>query len=366
MNIRTNAGRCLLLLVTTSLLLIPFSAVIPLASAEDAPAVLAEINKLSPLQRKERLIAAAKKERKVVYYASGNVRDNQALVTGFKKRYPFLDVEYSGGGGSKVVQRTQTEFLAKHYVLDVVNSNAFRIPTLLTTGVLGSYRSPHEKNLIKALLDPGGRFSPLYTTAIVIGYNTALLSPKEAPKGYADLINPRWKGDQMALDTEAHSWFMGILGIVGEKEGLDYSRKLAAQGLVRRRGHTLMTQLLAAGEFKIQIESYLHTFIGLKQKGAPISYVVTDPLILRPPSVVGLAKKAPHPHAAALFIDFLLSPGGGQKVFADQRRWPANRKAATKFTVKGVKTWAPNLDEWLPRQKEVLEKFDQIFGAKAR
>ena len=360
-----SARMCLFLLVNI-IFFFGISTVAPTASAKDAPEVLAEINKLSASQRQERLIAGAKKEGKVVYYASGNVRDNQKMVTAFKKRYPFLDVEYSGGGGSRIVQRTLTEFLAKHHVLDVANSNAFRIPPLITYGVFGRYESPHHRNLIKALLDPNRRFSPLYTTALVIGYNTAEVKPKDAPKSYTDLIKPRWKGRQMALDTEAHSWFMGILGTMGEKEGLEYSRRLAAQGLVRRRGHTLMTQLLAVGEFNVMIESYLHTFIKLKEKRAPIDYVVPDPLILRPPSAVGLLQKAPHPHAAALFIDFLLSPDGGQKVFAAQRRWPANMKASSKFTVKGVKTWAPNLDEWLPRQKEVLEKFDKIFGAQAR
>ncbi len=176
----------------------------------------------------------------------------------------------------------------------------------------------------------------------------------------------RWKGRKMALDTEAHSWFMGILGIMGEEKALKYARRLAAQGLVRRRGHTLMSQLLIVGEYSIQVEAYLHTLIKLKQKGAPLNYVITDPLILRPPSAIALAKKAPHPHAAALFLEYMLSPEGGQKIFAAQSRWPANLKTPTKFKLKGVNIWAPALDEWLPKQAEVLEKFDKIFGAKAR
>jgi len=63
----------------------------------------------------------------------------------------------------------------------------------------------------------------------------------------------RWKGRKMVLDTEAHSWFMGILGIIREKKALDYARRLAAQGLVRRRAHTLMSQLLIVGEYSIQV-----------------------------------------------------------------------------------------------------------------
>jgi iron(III) transport system substrate-binding protein len=336
------------------------------ASAKDAPEVLAEINKLSPAQRQERLIAGAKKEGKVVYYGSGDVKDNQDIVNGFKKRYPFLEVEFSGGGGSKVIQRARTEFLAKHYVLDVVNANAFRMPGLLTSEALGRYESIHERDLEDSLKDPKGRFMPLYTTALVIGYNLTQIPRDKAPKSYRDLIDPKWKGRQMALDTEAHSWFMGILGTMGEKEALEYSRKLAAQGLIRRRGHTLLTQLLIVGEFNIQVEAYLHSLLNLKEKGAPIDYIAPNPLLLRPPSAVGLTKKAPHPHAAALFIDYMLSPDGGQKIFADQKRWPANNKTPTEFTVKGVKTWAPELDYWLPKQKEVLDKFDEVFGSGAR
>jgi iron(III) transport system substrate-binding protein len=354
------------ILLNASAFFLALSVVVSVASAKDAPEVLAEINKLSPSQRQERLVAGAKKEGKVVYYGSGDVKDNQDIINGFKKRYPFLEVEFSGGGGSKVIQRTRTEFLAEHFVLDVVNANAFRMPALLTAGVLGRYESIHEKDLDAALKDPKDRFMPIYTTALVIGYNSAQIPRDKAPKSYLDLLDPQWKNHQMALDTEAHSWFMGILGTMGDKEALEYCRKLAAQGLIRRRGHTLLTQLLIVGEFNIQIETYLHSLLHLKEKGAPIDYIAPNPLFLRPPSVVGLAKKAPHPYAAALFIDYMLGPDGGQKIFAHQKRWPANNKTPTNFTVKGVKTWAPDLDVWLPKQKEVLNKFDEVFGSRAR
>lgn len=336
------------------------------ASAKDAADVLAELKQLSPSERKRQLLAGARKEGKVVYYGSGNVRDNQELIRGFKKSYPFIEVEYSGGGGSRVVQRTHTEFVAKHYVVDVVNANAFRMPTLLKLGVLGKYESPHQRDLAKELVDPKGVLSPLYTTAIAIGYNTAQVKPQQVPKSYSDLLKIEWKGRKMALDTEAHSWFMGILGTMGEKKGLQYARRLAAQELIRRRGHTLMAQLLAVGEYVIQVEAYLHVLIGLKQKGAPVNYVITDPVILRPPSALALAKKAPHPHAAALFIDYMLGPDEGQEIIAGQDRWPSNRKTPPKVDLGDVRIWAPVLDEWLPKQAEVLGKFDEIFGARAR
>ncbi|MCZ6622952.1 MAG: extracellular solute-binding protein [Deltaproteobacteria bacterium] len=336
------------------------------ALAKDAAQVLAEFRGLSPSEREKRLVAGAKKEGKVIYYGSGNVRDNQQILQGFKKRYPFLEVEYSGGGGSRVVQRTYTEFVAKHYVLDVVNANSFRMPTLLEVGALAKYESPHRRDLAKELSDPKGILYPLYTTAVVMAYNTAQVKPQQVPKSYSDLLKPEWKGRKMALDTEAHSWFMGILGTMGEKKGMEYARKLAGQEMVRRRGHTLMAQLLAVGEFTIQVEAYLHSLIKLKQIGAPVDVVIPDPVILRPPSAVALAKKAPHPHAAALLIDYMLSPEGGQKIFAAQNRWPSNRKTPTKFTLGDVKVWAPALDEWLPRQKEVLQKFDEVFGGRGR
>lgn len=353
------------LMLTAGLFVLALLVVKP-ASAQDADEVLAKLKGLSASEREKVLVAAAKKEGKVVYYASGNVRDNQEIVRGFNKRYPFIEVEYSGGGGSKVVNRAHTEFLAKHHVMDIVNANAFRMPLLLNSGVLGPYQSVHLPNLTEELVHSKSLVSPLYTTAIVIGYNTMQVQPRQVPKSFLDLLKPQWKGKKMALDTEAHSWFMGILGIMGQKEALEYCRKLAAQDLIRRRGHTLLSQLLLVGEFSLQIEGYHHTVYGLKEKGAPIDYVVTDPVIMRPPSAVGLAKKAPHPHAAALFIDYLLSPEGGQAVFADQLRWPANKKAVSKFKIGDAKIWAPDLEEWLPKQKEVLQMFDEVFGGQAR
>ncbi len=336
------------------------------AIAEDAPEILSKLKGLSFSERQERLIAGAKKEGKVVTYSSGGVRDNQKVVQGFKKLYPYLEVEYSGGGGSKVVQRAHTEFLAKHYVMDLVLVNSFRMPQLLQSGVLGKYESPYLKDLSKELLDPNGILTPTSTTAVVMAYNKSQVKPEQVPKNYTDLLRPEWKGNKMALDLEAHSWFMGILGIMGEEKGLAYSRKLAAQGLIRRRGHTLMSQLMAAGEYPIQVEAYFHRVHELRGKGAPIDYVVTDPLILRPPTTVGLAKKAPHPHAAALYIDYLLSPDTGQKIFVKQNRWPSNLKTPGEPELKDVKIWVPGLDEWLPKQAEVLKKFDDIFGARAR
>lgn len=336
------------------------------AWSAEAPVLLAEINKLTGSDREQRLVAGAKKEGKVVYYGSGNVRDNQELVAEFKKRYPFLDVEYSGGSGTRVVERVNTEFLARHYVVDVVNANAFRIPKLLQAGVVGRYTPPVRRELDSALLDAQDRFLPLYTTAMVIGYNKARIAPSDVPKGYGDLIHPKWQGRQIALDLDAHSWFMGILGTMGEREGLEYCRKLAAQDLVRRSGHTLATQLLIAGEFNFQIEAFLHSLLDLKEKGAPIDYVAPNPLLLRPPSVVSITAHAPHPHAAALFVDFLLGSEGGQKIFAAQRRWPANVKTPTTFAVPGVKTWAPNLDQWIPKYGAVLKHFDEIFGGRKR
>ncbi|MCZ6623048.1 MAG: ABC transporter substrate-binding protein [Deltaproteobacteria bacterium] len=127
-----------------------------------------------------------------------------------------------------------------------------------------------------------------------------------------------------------------------------------------------MTQLLIVGEFSIQIDGYFHVLDRFKRSGAPVDYVVTHPLIMKPPSVIALAKNAPHPHAAALFIDYHLSAEGGQKILAGQNRFPANRKTKVKMDFRKVEAWAPALDEWLPRQAEVISQFDKIFGVRRR
>ena len=108
----------------------------------------------------------------------------------------------------------------------------------------------------------------------------------------------------------------------GLQKGTDYFRKLAAARPDVRKGHILLANLLVAGEVPVGLTTYHSNVIPLKRKGAPIDFVPVQPVVARPQGI-GVARHAPHPHAALLFADFVLSPEG-QKLFESMGRVPAS------------------------------------------
>ena len=151
-------------------------------------------------------------------------------------------------------------------------------------------------------------------------YNTTRVKKEELPKSYDDLLHPRWRG-RMALDKNEDRWFANMLHIVGEKKGIALMQALAKQEVAIRSGRSLITQLLAAGEFDLQIVAYWYRPHLLKKQGAPVDWIALEPSLvaLHPISSID---HAPHQTAARLFIDYALSQEG-QKLFASRGREPA-------------------------------------------
>jgi ABC-type Fe3+ transport system substrate-binding protein len=155
---------------------------------------------------------------------------------------------------------------------------------------------------------------------IVTAYNTTRVKRDELPKRWEDLLHPRWKA-RMVLDQNEDRWFANMLYLMGEKKGMEFMQSLAKQDVAIRGGRSLITQLLSAGEFDLQIVAYWYRPHLMKKQGAPVDWIGMEPAIiaLHPISVV---EKTPHPNAARLFIDFALSDEG-QKVFLQRGREPA-------------------------------------------
>ena len=108
--------------------------------------------------------------------------------------------------------------------------------------------------ILEEAKDPGGYWTGLYTSAWVAAYNTKMVNKDGAAKTYKDLLNAKWKGS-IAMDTEPYNWFVVSLRFLERRDGreaaLDYMKKLAAQQIQWRKGHSLIGQLMAAGEFPI-------------------------------------------------------------------------------------------------------------------
>lgn len=278
---------------------------------ETAGQILAKLNKLAPDKRQMALVEGAKAEREVTFYTSLQAQQIEPLSREFNKRYPFLRVNPYRASGSKQIIRIQTEYNAGKPLVDVINSASERATTLKKIKVLDPYPSPQREFFPASEKDKEGYFTSFYVAPIVLGYNTRMLKRDEVPRSYQDLLDPKWKG-KMFLDDEAYDWFALMLRHLGREKGLQYMRSLAKQDITMTRGRTGQTQLLAAGERPIGILLSGHTVLDLKAQGAPVDMVILEPYFSYA-NYIMLARLAPHPHAAALFIDWALS-GEGQSM----------------------------------------------------
>lgn len=312
-------------------------------------------------QSREELIEGAKKEGKVVWYGSLSLEDIKVLSEKFEKKYPFLRVEVFRSSGENLANRIMTETRAGRYLYDVVATGAFEVWPLYKRGLLGKYISPESKPYPAAAKDPDGYWNDLYDNYYVVGYNSAQVSQKDAPKKWEDLLHPRWKG-QFAVDMEDYEWYMAMIDSMGEEKGKRFMQQLAKQDIQWRKGHTLIAQLVVAGEFPTALV-YAHRTEKMKSQGAPIDWETSFDPIVSGMRVVAVGAKPPHPNAAKLLLDYVLSKEG-QTVIRSFYRIPAHpdvEPLSPKLDPKKL-----NLHPASPRLAENsardIKEFRKIFG----
>ena len=251
--------------------------------------------------------AGTPKEREVTWYTAMNTQDAEPLRVRFEERYPGVRLTILRQPGEKIRNRILAEAQAGKHLWDVVSFNHLDMGTL-------------ERERLLA-----GRAQPIYVRQYVIGYNTSLVKPAQAPKDWSDLLAPRWKGE-LAMDEDEVEWFAAMLDYFGRDKGTRFMRALSRQEPQLRRGHTLLAKLLVAGDFPLALV-HIQEMEEAKKAGAPVDWVRTLDPIVTSPSMIAISAKAPHPDAARLLADFVLSPEG-QAILRDHGRMPAMDVAA--------------------------------------
>ena len=242
------------------------------------------------------VIEAAKREGNVVFYGPLNINDSQALAKRFEAKYPFIKVEILRMSAEPLLNRIITEDKAGRNVVDVINNTI--INAIKKARLLQPYRSSEHTGYPEQFKDPEGYWASMNNNYYVLGYNSKLVSAADAPKDWWDLLNPKWKG-KIGMDQEEFEWYAQSVDTWGREKGQKFHRALAQQQINWRKGHTLISQLIAAGEFPLGI-LYAHRVESMKKAGAPIEWVKTTNPVFVSQSPVGLAAKAPHPNAAKL------------------------------------------------------------------
>ena len=249
------------------------------------------------------LIEGAKKEGRVVWYATLNINDSNALLSRFEQKYPFIKTELLRAGSEQLLNRILTEDSAGRSAMDLVNLTT--INALKKRGLLQAHRSSEFSAYPQPFKDAESYWATLYNIYYVIGYNPKMMPPKDAPKDWDDFLDPKWKG-KIGMDQEEYEWYAATMQYWGKEKAQKFHRALAKQGVQWNRGHTMISQLMAAGEFPLGIV-YAHRIESMKKAGAPVEWVKTADPIFVTLSPVAVAAKARHPNAAKLLMDFILS-----------------------------------------------------------
>ncbi len=264
-----------------------------------------------------KVIQGAKKEGEVIWYTTMTLDQSKQVVDRFQKRYPFIEPTLFRTGGGPLLNKIMTEVRGGRNAWDVLVGRGEMVLPLAEKKLLASYHSPETKMIDNPLVDKEGYWTAYYINTYVLGWNTKMVKKEDVPKTYEALINPKWKGGQISVDTEAYGMLQGLIGVWGKEKAVSYFKRLAALDPVPKRGNTERVQMAVAGEYPLLL-AYNQTIQRMTSWGAPIDWLPLEPAVVQVNPAM-LAAKAPHPNAARLFLDFLLSKEGAELLRSFQR-----------------------------------------------
>jgi iron(III) transport system substrate-binding protein len=256
------------------------------------------------------LIAAARKEGKVHYYTSVDLPMAERIAKEFEAKYPGIAVRVERTGAERLFQRIGQEFANRIHNADVVNSSdAAHFIVWKRNGVLAPHLPDNvARHYAAEHKDADGEFAAFRLMLSVIGYNTDLVKREDAPKSFADLLDPKWKGKLV----KAHPGYSGTILTatfqLARDLGWSYLEKLAQQNVMQVQSASDPPKKLALGERAVQADGNEYNLIQLKESGRPVEPVYATegtPLIIGPN---GIFKTAPNPNAARLFQNWCFTP----------------------------------------------------------
>ena len=280
-------------------------ALAPAMSALAQSKSTAEAAALQGDARSQELIDAAKKEGELnIYLAHPSVPQ---VTAAFTRKYG-IKVNVWRAGSEAILQRVVTEARGNRFDVDILENNAPEMEALHREKLLQDAKSPFVAGLMPTAIPPHREWIGMSIDMFTLGYNTSKVKKEDLPKTWADLADPKWKG-QLGIEAEDQGWFAYVLKSLGEEKGTKlFKEVVAANGLSVRKGHSLLGQLLSSGEVTLALDLYSWNADQLKEKGAPVErFQVAEPIVQF--QGLGLMKKAPHPNAAVLFFDFMLTDG---------------------------------------------------------
>lgn len=305
------------------------------------------------------LVEGAKKEQKLIFYTTMDLPQTIEVVRDFAQKYPFLGLELHPVETETLVERIQNEARSGTPTWDVLLGGGGLFQPLLEANLVVAYHSPQREAVSDALNDSAGYWSGYYINPYVLGYNTTSVKEDEIPKKYDELLEPRWKGNRIAIDSTAHGLLRGLAAAWGEEKAVTYLKRLADQQPVMARASIMAVDSLHTGNVAIVI-ARAPVIQGYKKKlQSPIDWVSLEPTVAQIDTVM-LSAQSPHPNAARLFVDFVLSKEG-QNALAGIQQIPVRRdmESRSKTILQGHKWFVERPDKHV---RDTIKLFREIFG----
>ncbi|MBI4491162.1 MAG: extracellular solute-binding protein [Deltaproteobacteria bacterium] len=307
------------------------------------------------------LVEGAKKEQKLVLYITIDLPQTIQVVHDFVQKYPFLGFELHPLEAETLVKTVQNEARSGMFKWDVLIGGGGLFQPLLDEKLVVSYYSPQREAVSDALNDSEGYWSGYYINPYVLGYNTTLVKEEEIPKSYDELLDPRWKGNRIAIDSTAHGLLRGLAAAWGEDKAVTYLKRLADQQPVMAGASITAVDSMHTGNVSMVI-ARAPVIQGYKKKlGSSIDWVSLEPIIAQIDAVM-LSAQFPHPNAGRLFVDFALSKEG-QSTLAGVQQIPVRRdmEPRSKPVFRGHKWFVERPDKHV-NFYQTVRLFREIFG----
>jgi iron(III) transport system substrate-binding protein len=292
------------------------------AFSQGAGPTVVEIASYAGPDRIAKLVAGAKKDGAVNVYTSETVEDIGALSLAFEAKYG-IKLNVWRGSSEDILQRAVVEARGGRFNADAFETGATTMESLHRELLLQQIDTPASADLAPEAIQPHHEWIGTRYNIFVAAYNTRLVAGTDLPKGYGDLADPKWKG-KLGIEADDSDWFGAVVEALGEERGLKLFRDIVAtNGLSVRKGHTLLANLVVSGEVPLAISTYFYKVAQLKERGAPIDSLTIAPVVARFEGA-GVARRAPHPYAAVLFMEFMLTDA--QDILAKRDFFPADVK----------------------------------------
>lgn len=327
----------------------------PASAAAPAP------SKITP-----ELIEAARKEGKAVWYTAVDLPVAERMAKAFEAKYPGIAVRVERSGGERIYQRIAQEYASKIHAVDVVNSSdAAHFIVWKREGILLPY-VPEDVALHYPAehRDADGQFASWRIWLCVIGYNTKLVKPEEAPKSFADLLDPKWTGKIVKAHPGYSGTIMTATFQMSRDLGWDYLEKLSKQKVLQVQSSADPPKKLALGERAIMADGNEYNLIQMKEKGEPVEIVYPTegtPIIVGPSAVM---KNAPNPNAAKLLMSWMFSLEA-QQLMVDvgglRSAHAQVKEGASRKPLKDIKTMKDDPAAVEAQADEIKAKYAKLF-----